>query len=83
MFVLQGLCHCYVKDEGKLADKFIIEPITANSLECMAKGERLGRGEAASMDDCIVHPAAWLPPQVRIPKHACPCCEQQSRFLTH
>lgn len=35
----QGLAHCYAKnDSGKLADQYIIEPITANSLECMANG---------------------------------------------
>ena len=35
----QGLGHCFEKtDEGKLKDKFVIEPITANSLECMAAG---------------------------------------------
>ncbi|EFN58417.1 hypothetical protein CHLNCDRAFT_140366 [Chlorella variabilis] len=39
-YLTVGLCHCYVKEDGKLADKFIIEPITANSLECMAKGAR-------------------------------------------
>lgn len=37
--VHQGLGHCFEKtDEGKLKDKFVIEPITANSLECMAAG---------------------------------------------
>jgi phosphatidylinositol glycan class S len=36
--VVQGLSHCFVKEEGKLGDQFVIEPITANSLECMAKG---------------------------------------------
>ena len=37
---LQGLAHCFEKtDDGKLADRFVIEPITANSLECMANGE--------------------------------------------
>lgn len=37
---MQGLAHCFEKnDDGKLADRFVIEPITANSLECMANGE--------------------------------------------
>ena len=44
----QGLAHCYVKgDDGRLADRYVIEPITANSLECMANGARepvAGRG---------------------------------------
>ena len=32
--VLQGLAHCFEKDDnGKLADSFVIEPISANSLE--------------------------------------------------
>ncbi len=36
----QGLAHCFEKgDDGKLTDRFVIEPITANSLECMANGE--------------------------------------------
>lgn len=40
----QGLAHCFEKgDDGKLVDRFVIEPITANSLECMANGApRLG-----------------------------------------
>ena len=33
-FSLQGLAHCFEKNEnGKLADCFVIEPISANSLE--------------------------------------------------
>ena len=37
--ISQGLAHCFEKAEhGKLKDKFVIEPITANSLECMAAG---------------------------------------------
>lgn len=36
----QGLSHCYVKNQdGKLQDQYVIEPITANSLECMAVGQ--------------------------------------------
>lgn len=32
--VPQGLAHCFEKDDnGKLADCFVIEPISANSLE--------------------------------------------------
>ena len=43
MLLRQGLAHCFVKNEdGKLADQFVIEPITANSLECMAVGEGEG-----------------------------------------
>ena len=31
---MQGLAHCFEKDDnGKLADCFVIEPISANSLE--------------------------------------------------
>jgi len=38
-YLAQGLAHCFEKrDDGKLQDKFVIEPITANSLECMAAG---------------------------------------------
>ena len=36
---LQGLAHCFEKDDyGKLKDKFVIEPISANALECMSAG---------------------------------------------
>ncbi|GAB4820506.1 hypothetical protein N2152v2_007552 [Parachlorella kessleri] len=36
-----GLAHCFEKgDDGKLTDRFVIEPITANSLECMANGAK-------------------------------------------
>ena len=34
-------------EDGKLADQFVIEPITANSLECMAVGERGPGGQRA------------------------------------
>ncbi len=37
--LVQGLSHCYVKgDDGKLVDQYVIEPINANSIECMANG---------------------------------------------
>ena len=37
----QGLAHCFEKnDDGKLSEVFVIEPISANSLECMAAGGR-------------------------------------------
>ncbi len=36
---LQGLAHCFEKDDnGKLADRFVIEPISANSLEVRGFG---------------------------------------------
>ena len=36
---LQGLAHCFRKDEnGKLMDHFVIEPISANSLEVLTTG---------------------------------------------
>lgn len=53
----QGLSHCYAKNEdGKLADQYMIEPITANSLECMATGE----WRAAPLHPCLcaVHSSA-------------------------
>ncbi|KAL4458032.1 hypothetical protein ABPG75_012897 [Micractinium tetrahymenae] len=38
-YLTVGLAHCYVKgDDGKLVDQFVIEPINANSIECMANG---------------------------------------------
>lgn len=37
--LLQGLAHCFVKDsEGKLVDQYVLEPIAAPALECMAAG---------------------------------------------
>ncbi|DBB17199.1 TPA: hypothetical protein ACH3X3_014262 [Trebouxia sp. C0006] len=40
-YLTLGLAHCFEKkDDGKLQDKFVIEPITANSLECMAAGAK-------------------------------------------
>jgi phosphatidylinositol glycan class S len=37
----QGLAHCYEKgDDGKVVDRFMIEPISANSLECMGTGAK-------------------------------------------
>lgn len=38
-YLTVGLSHCYVKgDDGKLVDQYVIEPINANSIECMANG---------------------------------------------
>jgi hypothetical protein len=63
----QGLAHCFRKgDDGKLEDLFVIEPLSASSLECMATGARtsfrlaygLSLGDAASRD------RARLPPEL-------------------
>ena len=36
-----GLAHCFEKnDEGKLVDRLVIEPISANSLEAMSHGAK-------------------------------------------
>ncbi|GBF89406.1 hypothetical protein Rsub_01978 [Raphidocelis subcapitata] len=36
-----GMAHCFKKNEnGKLEDVFVIEPLSASSLECMATGAR-------------------------------------------
>lgn len=41
LFCVQGLAHCFEKgDDGHLHERLIVEPITANSLECMANGAR-------------------------------------------
>lgn len=56
-YLTVGLSHCYAKNEdGKLADQYMIEPITANSLECMATGE----WRAAPLHPCLcaVHSSA-------------------------
>ena len=46
----QGLAHCYAKnDEGKLVDQFVIEPITAAALECMAAGGKTSFAHVFSM----------------------------------
>lgn len=38
-YLTVGLSHCFAKNEdGKLVDQFVIEPITANSMECMSVG---------------------------------------------
>jgi hypothetical protein len=40
-YLTVGLAHCYEKDDnGKVRDVIVIEPISANSLECMANGGR-------------------------------------------
>lgn len=41
MLALQGLAHCFERgdDGGKLRDVFVIEPVSANSLECMVAGK--------------------------------------------
>lgn len=52
MLALQGLAHCFERGEdgGRLQDVFVIEPVSANSLECMvAGGCRLLLEPASSM----------------------------------
>lgn len=40
-YVVLGLAHCFEKgDDAKLQDVFVIEPVSANSLECMVAGAR-------------------------------------------
>lgn len=39
--LLQGLAHCYEKgDDGHVVDRFLIEPVSANSLESMVAGAK-------------------------------------------
>lgn len=39
MHLAQGLAHCFERDEGgRLTDVMVIEPVSANSLECMVAG---------------------------------------------
>ena len=48
---MQGLAHCFEKDDnGKLADRFVIEPISANSLEV-----RHGHGPPCWTKNTCVH----------------------------
>nr|PNR29391.1 hypothetical protein PHYPA_028084 [Physcomitrium patens] len=38
-YIVLGLAHCFRKDEnGKLKDVFVVEPVTAGTLECMENG---------------------------------------------
>lgn len=38
-YIVLGLAHCFKKDEnGKLVDAFVVEPVTAGTLECMENG---------------------------------------------
>lgn len=38
-YLVLGLAHCFDRtDDGKLQDVFVIEPMSANSLECMVAG---------------------------------------------
>ena len=62
-YLTLGLAHCFEKNsEGKLSDVFVIEPISANALECMGTGARtcfthvfsLSLGEALSRDKSIL-----------------------------
>ncbi len=39
----QGLAHCFEKTDSGTSDVFVIEPVAANSLECMATGMRPAR----------------------------------------
>ena len=52
--LLQGLAHCFEKTEdGKLAPRMVIEPISASSLECMATGGSLA-GAIAGAARCDI-----------------------------
>lgn len=38
-YIVLGLAHCFKQDEGnKLQDIFLVEPVSASSLECMENG---------------------------------------------
>jgi phosphatidylinositol glycan class S len=38
-YIVLGLAHCFRKDDlGKLKDVFVVEPVTAGTLECMENG---------------------------------------------
>jgi hypothetical protein len=40
-YLVVGLAHCFEKgDDGKLVDRLVIEPISANSLEAMSHGAK-------------------------------------------
>ena len=65
--LFQGLAHCFEKsDEGKLVDRMVIEPVSANSLECMAAGGKTSFVEVAALragqamaKDRAAMPGAW------------------------
>lgn len=64
---IQGLAHCFEKsDEGKLVDRMVIEPVSANSLECMAAGGKTSFVEVAALragqamaKDRSAMPSSW------------------------
>ncbi|EIE20162.1 hypothetical protein COCSUDRAFT_34056 [Coccomyxa subellipsoidea C-169] len=63
-FLVLGLAHCFEKDDnGKLVDRFVIEPISANSLECMATGAKTCFKEVKSVTfgDAMARDRSVLP----------------------
>lgn len=64
IYICVGLSHCFEKnEEGKLVDRFQIEPVSASSLECMATGARTSFKLATGMTygDAISRDKAKLP----------------------
>ena len=56
---VQGLAHCFERsDDGKLHDVFVIEPMSANSLECMVAGACCHRTRVRSCASQLVPFAA-------------------------
>ena len=45
----QGKANCFEKVDGKLVERFVIEPITAAALECMAAGGKTSFAHVFSM----------------------------------
>ena len=67
-YLTLGLAHCFEKnDDGKLRDCYVIEPISANALECMANGARTCFKHVFSMtlEDALTRNKAALPAELQ------------------
>jgi len=64
-YLTVGLAHCFSKgDDGKLTDRFVIEPISANQIEAMANGAKTCFKQAfgTTLQDALTLDKSQLPP---------------------
>jgi len=60
----QGLSVCYEKrDNGRLAERLMIEPLSASSLECMAAGAKTSFKAAVG----VTHGVAMMRDKAQLP----------------
>lgn len=72
-YIVLGVAHCFVKEESKLSDVFVIEPIPAGAVECMDNGgvTCFKHAIGTRLGTALRQDAALLPPEF----HGAKFCE--------